>query len=993
MIGQTISHYKILEQLGEGGMGVVCRAEDVALKREVAIKFLPPHLTQDPIIKKRFIQEAQAASSLDHANICTIHEIGETENGQTFIVMACYEGETLREKIDLGPLSVNETLKIAKQIARGLVSAHEKGIVHRDLKPSNIFLTPDGTVKIIDFGLAKLTGLNQMTREGTTLGTAAYMSPEQASGGKVDQRSDIWSLGVVLYEMITGLRPFQGDYEQAVLYAILNEDPKPLTALRTGIPLELERIVTKMLTKNPDKRYQHIDEILVDVQQLQQSLSGMAVNRETTAEVSNKSFGKGFIVSTFAVIVLIGAVFLLRPTFFEQTIASDPKPIAVLAFANQTGDSSYDYLREAIPNLLITSLEQSKYLRVMTWERMKDVLEQMGKSSESPLTKEIGFELCQREGISAIVIGSFIKAGQTFATDVKVLDVSSKELLKSVSARGDGVQSILDKQIDQLSKEIARGVGLTQRSMETVPTNIVSVTTSSLEAYNWFLRGRQESEALNYVDARESLERAVALDSNFAMAYFYLSEIYNEMFGLNKARQAIQKAKTLSKRAPQKERLLIDSYYARLVENDPDKGFQLLQELVRKYLTEKRFHFQLAAELHSQRKVDEAEREYKKAIQLDPEYAAPINSLAYLYSIQGQYEKALQTLQRYVALSPDDANPHDSMGEIYFRMGNLEESLKHYQKAVQIQPSFYSAYSSLVYIFSLQEKYNRALEYVDRFIEKSPTTTLRAIATAWKVKNLNYRGRYHEARQECDKIKQLMFLMDDSAEFAVTYHWVKGRSAYDHRNFEKAKQEFVLYNQNITKTNLEIPVFQTTIGNYHLGMINLQQGNVQNARIYLEKAKKTLDQIEILKNTLQMNCGLLEAELLLAEGHPHKAIKAYHNTQELESIPAFRGLALAMYNEPPLRDVIPRAFLVLGKLDSAIIAYQELIQFNPHSKDRHIPHPLYHYRLAQVYEQAGKIDEAKSEYQRFLELWKDADADRPALIDAKKRFAKLPEKI
>ncbi len=249
MIGKTVSHYKILEKLGEGGMGVVYKAEDLKLKRIVALKFLPPELTRDAEAKERFIQEAQAASALDHNNICTVYEINETDDGQMFISMACYKGETLKERIDRGPLDVDEAVEIASQIARGLAKAHAGEIVHRDIKPANIFVTEDNEIKIFDFGLAKLSGQIRLTKAGTTVGTAAYMAPEQTSGDDVDQRADIWSLGVVLYEMLTGALPFSGEHEQAVMYSILNKEPEPLSSRRPDIPGDLEAVVAGCLEK------------------------------------------------------------------------------------------------------------------------------------------------------------------------------------------------------------------------------------------------------------------------------------------------------------------------------------------------------------------------------------------------------------------------------------------------------------------------------------------------------------------------------------------------------------------------------------------------------------------------------------------------------------------------------------------------------------------------------------------------------------------------
>jgi serine/threonine protein kinase/Tol biopolymer transport system component len=274
MIGKTISHYKIIEKLGEGGMGIVYIAEDSKLKRNVALKFLPPELTRDAEAKERFVHEARAASALQHTNICTIHAIDETEDGQLFICMDHYKGETLKKKIEQRPLKLDDAINIATQIAQGLSKAHEAGIVHRDIKPANIIITEDDEVKILDFGLVKLTGFTKLTKPGSTLGTTYYMSPEQMRGEKVDHRTDIWALGVVLYEMITGQLPFKGEYEQAVSYAIMNDEPESITALRSGMPIALDGIISKALAKEPKQRYQHIDEIPVDLSNIETRPSG-----------------------------------------------------------------------------------------------------------------------------------------------------------------------------------------------------------------------------------------------------------------------------------------------------------------------------------------------------------------------------------------------------------------------------------------------------------------------------------------------------------------------------------------------------------------------------------------------------------------------------------------------------------------------------------------------------------------------------------------------
>ena len=309
MTGRIISHYKILEELGRGGMGVVFKARDLKLDRDVALKFLPPHLISSDEEKQRFIHEAKAASALQDSHICTIHEIDQTEDGQMFICMDYYHGETLKKKIERGPLKLNDALNFSVQIVSGLQTAHEAQMVHRDIKPANIIITDKSEIKIVDFGLAKLKGQTRITVKETTLGTVAYMSPEQVRGEDVDHRSDIWSLGVLIYEMISGQLPFKSEYEQAVMYAIQNEDPQPLTAIRTGVPMELERIVCKALTKQADKRYQHADEMLVDLRQLQDSIKTRNLSPPSRIEPEikkeHKSVLKKFILPSVTLLLLI----------------------------------------------------------------------------------------------------------------------------------------------------------------------------------------------------------------------------------------------------------------------------------------------------------------------------------------------------------------------------------------------------------------------------------------------------------------------------------------------------------------------------------------------------------------------------------------------------------------------------------------------------------------------------------------------------------------
>ncbi|MEE9169291.1 MAG: protein kinase, partial [bacterium] len=688
MIGQKVHQYQIVEKLGEGGMGVVYKARDTKLDRFVALKFLPRHLRQAEEERRRFIHEAKAASALDHPNICTIHEIGETDDGQMFIAMSYYEGSHVREKISQGPLPLDEALNIAMAVCEGLARAHEEDIVHRDIKPENIMITVRGEVKLVDFGLAKLAGRSVLTKEGTTLGTMAYMAPEQAQGAEMDHRTDIWALGAVLYEMVSGQQPFKGEYEQVVAYSILNEEAEPLTALRTGVPMELERIVNKTLEKDRELRYQSAADLLSDLKKLTKDLeSGLSASgQRPAAPPKEKRKFTRLAIPAAAILILAVAFLLLRPIFQEAPLVSSPKPIVVMPFENQTGDESFDYLRTAIPNLLITNLEQSKYLSVVTWERMQDVLKSMGKTHLElvDINKEAGFDLCQSEGVNAIVLGSFTRAGETFATDIKVLDVNSKRLLKSANATGEGVGSVIRDQIDQLSEAISQSALIPFPAAKPETFNLAEVTTQSMEAYRFYLEGVKNYHQFFQGAGIGNLTKAVELDSAFAMAHYFLARLHSALGNRTARDDAIRKAMKYAVGSTAREALFIEMDYAQMIEMDEDKALQLNEELVQRFPKEKRaFHF-LGIKYTRDSRIRDAIAVYEQVTELDSTWGPGYNQIGYSYASVGEFDKAEKALRKYAKLAPNEPNPYDSLGEVYQMMGRLDDAILNFKRVLEI---------------------------------------------------------------------------------------------------------------------------------------------------------------------------------------------------------------------------------------------------------------------------------------------------------------------
>ncbi|MEJ2277335.1 MAG: tetratricopeptide repeat protein, partial [Candidatus Lokiarchaeota archaeon] len=409
----------------------------------------------------------------------------------------------------------------------------------------------------------------------------------------------------------------------------------------------------------------------------------------------------------------------------------------------------------------------------------------------------------------------------------------------------------------------------------------------------------------------------------------------------------------------------------------------------KKYPQEKRFHEELGEVYQSRNRIPEAQKEFEKAIQLDPGFASPVNGLAYIYALQGLYDKAIETLQKYASLSPGDANPYDSMGEIYLQMGKIDESINKYREALKAEPSFFQTYNSLAYVYALKEDYKDCFRCIDSLLNAAPSIAFVANTRAWKSVYLNLLGRSRESLHEIEMIKNLTEQIPNSRIFKAPYHWVKAWNALNRGDIKSAKKEFTFYYEIYSRySSPQTPVFNKSIMNFNIAYVYLKQGLIDSAYSRFKEVISKLNSVESYKRILTMLSGILEAEILLEKGKPDDAIKIYRSNPATYISMAF-GWSLPMYNIPFVRDVVPRAFEKKGEPDSAIAEYEKLLRIDPSTKDRRLINPVYHYRVAKLYEQTGKVDRALIEYKKFLGLWKNADRDQPILIDAKKRYAKL----
>ena len=969
-------------------MGIVYKAHDLNLDRFVALKFLPPAFSIDEETKQRFIHEAKAASSLQHQNICTIHEINETDDGQLFICMDCYEGETLRKKIKSDLLKIDEAVEISIQVSQGLSAAREKGIIHRDIKPANIFITDRNEAKILDFGLAKSSAYTKITKIDSTKGTIAYISPEQAQGKEANHQSDIWSLGVVMYEMLTGQLPFKGEVDQVIIYSILDKEPEKITFLNPEIPLELENIVSKALQKDRELRYKNIEEMLADLVSFKNKSSG-----SNSDQFINKRKGKSkskrlktAIISSLIVFVAVVIFYFINPNLFSGLKNDIPISIAVISFENQTGDSSYNYLQKAIPNLLITNLEQAEFLKVTTWERMHDLLKQIGKGEVEVIDKDLAFELCRMDGIDAIVLGSFVKAGDVFVTDVKVLDASNKKLLKSANIKSEGVQSILENQIDYLSKEIAEGIGFTAREIESVQLRIADVSTNSMEAYNYFLQGREEFEKRYFDDSKQFLEKAIELDSTYAVAYLYLAWDFDNLKYIEKELKAYEKAKIFSKKATEKERLYIEASYAERIENLPEKKFSILKQMTKKFPREKRVYISLGSYYQYKQIYKEAIINFNKALEMDPEFGQAINLIASTYSDMKNYDKAIEYYNRYASVFPGDADPFESMGDLYFKLGELNKALESFKKALEIKPDFGSGLR-IAYIYALKENYAEAIKWLDHYISTIPSP-IQAYGYIWKGIYHSFLGHYKQSLNDISMMQEIMKSVGNEEKIA-TGSMFKGMIYLDMGEYEKSRICTEVF-YNVAKNNQNLINYIGSI--QFLVGFDLMEGKIDSAKLKIAESEyltvklseENLYKAQMFKTTLKF----VHMELLMAEGSFEDAISVGENLDKT-LVANFEIEGLVMYNSPFMRDALARAYYLNDERDKAIAEYERLITFNPTSNNRRLIHPKYHYLLAKLYQEKGLKKKAISEFEKFLELWKNADKGIPQFVDAERRLTKL----
>jgi tetratricopeptide (TPR) repeat protein/predicted Ser/Thr protein kinase len=988
LTGRSLDHYRVGRLIGAGGMGEVYAARDTDLDREVALKVVGSGGSAAAQLALR--REAQRASQLNHPNICTIHEVGVFE-GQAYIVMEYVEGSPLSDVIGSEGLPLETMLRYGIHVADALAHAHGQGIVHRDLKSANVAVTSDGRAKVLDFGLAHAVAAEHapdmtQTRAPSSsnpplAGTLSHMAPELLRGAAPSSRSDIWALGVVLYEMASGHRPFDGDTSFELSAAILHAAPATLPA---RIPASLQAIIRRCLAKDPHERYGQAIEVRSALEAVQAEVSTGASHTIVAPRAQRvvRALRATAVVIALAIAAVVAGAFTWRwmnGSGEPVAVGAAGRPaVAVMPFDNMAGTEDTAWLSKGLPSMLLTGLAQTRGLDIVSPQRLQEIVKQIGGQSLESLDRAQVPDVARRAGAGAVVVGSIFKVGNEIRIDAQLEDLSNARVLVAESVRGTDVFAL----VDQLAARIRDGIGFQDA---TSIRRVSDVSTTSLEAFRLYSQAEDAMFNSRMDDAEELLERAVAIDPTFADAYVQLANASRFRGFVGLQREYLRKAADHADRLGERHRLILEAESAR-AEGDSATAARAIDELIEKFPDTDQA-YAIGAGLYAP--VTGVVYDPAKWLTTSGAGAAALpgsmlTRMVFAYTLlgSGRYEEALGEFDAYVRLAPREPNPFDSLAEAYLVMGDPEKALETYSRALTIDPAFTGSRIGRAWSLASLGRYD------DAILEgPGPPQYLLANWTSVRALVLSRVGRYREARQAIETGSREPGISENAAERGIQF-LVLSFLAIEREEYERALQDSGSAERTLASLPEETKRVGLVLVHLMSGLAQVRAGRVDRARGHLEMQERLFNSGVEPENWWH---NALEGEIALATGDLEKAASTFSAGQPSKKMwfSTFNSNLSILANNLMSRDGLARVAKAREDLPRAIQIYRQLLSYGPDQKWVSAFEPRYVLEIARLLDRSGNSQAALKEYQRFLEFWKRADPGLPELPEARRAVERL----